>query len=70
MNNFGRKIKRLRLQKEASFQIVGDAVGCSKAHIWKLEHGVATNPRIELIIRMAKYFGVSPSYLYKDGALK
>lgn len=66
MNNLGRKIKQLRLQKGRTLQVVADGVGCSKQHIWNLENGKAKNPGFELVIRTAEYFGVSPGYFCDD----
>lgn len=53
------RLKSLRLRKSQSLQEVADAVGASKAHIWDLESGRATNPTIELVTKLAKHFKVA-----------
>lgn len=53
------KLQKLRTAKGQSLQVVADAVGASKAHIWELEKGTAANPSIELLRGIAGHFGVS-----------
>lgn len=53
------KLQKLRTEKAQSLQVVADAVGASKAHIWELEKGTAANPSIELLRGIAEHFGVS-----------
>ena len=53
------KLQKLRTAKGQSLQVVADAVGASKAHIWELEKGTAANPSIELLRGIAEHFGVS-----------
>ena len=53
------KLQKLRTAKGQSLQVVADAVGASKAHIWELEKGTAANPSIELLRGIAEQFGVS-----------
>ncbi len=57
------KMKELRLKKGMSLQDVADKVGASKAHIWDLETARSKNPSIELVINLAKTFGVSVAEL-------
>lgn len=57
------KLKKLRLKKGQSLQDVADAVAVSKAHIWELEKGSATNPGIELLTRLAEHFSVTITFL-------
>jgi transcriptional regulator with XRE-family HTH domain len=57
------KIKELRLKKGVSLQSVADAVGASKPHIWELERGASQNPSLELVRKLAQYFGVTVDYL-------
>ena len=59
----GRRIARMRMQKQESLQDVADAVGVSKAHIWELEKGRSDNPSMGLVTRLADHFGVSVSFL-------
>jgi transcriptional regulator with XRE-family HTH domain len=53
------KLKQLRTAKRKSLQDVADEVGASKAHIWDLETGRATNPSIELLTKIARSLEVS-----------
>lgn len=62
------KLKALRLKKGESLQDVGDAVSVSKAHIWELEKGTATNPGVELLKKLGDHFGVTVEYLVTDDA--
>ena len=59
----GTKIAKLRRQKKQSLQDVADAVGVSKAHIWEMEKGKATNPSMVLVTKLADHFGVTIAYL-------
>jgi transcriptional regulator with XRE-family HTH domain len=60
------KMKELRLKKGMSLQDVAEEVGVSKAHIWDLETGRSKNPSMELVVNIAKCFGVSVSYLMDE----
>lgn len=53
------RMKELRIKKGMSLQDVADKVGASKAHIWDLETARSKNPTMELMIALAKCFGVS-----------
>jgi transcriptional regulator with XRE-family HTH domain len=55
----GVRMKELRLKKGMSLQEVADKVAASKAHIWDLETNRSKNPTMELVIALAKCFGVS-----------
>lgn len=59
----GRRITELREKKQQSFQELADAVGVSKAHIWQIERGKATNPAIDVVTRIADHYGVSVAWL-------
>lgn len=61
--SLGAKIKELRFKKSVSLQVVANAVGASKPHIWELEKGTTKNPSLELVTKLAQYFGVSVDYL-------
>lgn len=60
------RIATLRRERNQSLQDVGDAVGCSKAHIHEIEKGAADNPSMKLVIRLAKHFRVSVTSLIRD----
>jgi transcriptional regulator with XRE-family HTH domain len=53
------KLQKLRTQRGQSLQVIADAVGASKAHIWELEKGTTKNPSIELLKGLADHFGVT-----------
>lgn len=57
------RLKELRLKKGKSLQKLADEVGASKAHIWDLETGRATNPSIDLLEKLSKSLGSSISAL-------
>ena len=57
------KLKQLRTATRKSLQDVADEVGASKAHIWDLETGRATNPSIELLTKLSRCFNVSVAEL-------
>jgi transcriptional regulator with XRE-family HTH domain len=59
----GTRIAKLRRQKGQSLQEVADAVGVSKAHIWEMEKGIADNPSMMLVTRLADHFGVTIAFL-------
>jgi transcriptional regulator with XRE-family HTH domain len=59
----GPRIAKLRRQKNQSLQEIADAVGVSKAHIWEMEKGIATNPSMMLVTRLADHFGVTIAFL-------
>jgi len=61
--SLGARLKKLRIKKNKSLQDVADAVKASKAHIWEIERGGSKNPSMELLDRLADYFGVSVAYL-------
>lgn len=61
--SLGTRIKELRFKKGVSLQAVANAVGASKPHIWELEKGTTKNPSLELVTKLAQYFGVSVDYL-------
>src|SRR4051812_21832934 len=59
----GSRIAKLRRKKRQSLQDVADAVEVSKAHIWEMEKGIATNPSMMLVTRLADHFGVTIAFL-------
>ncbi len=60
------RIKEFRIKKKKSLQEVADAAGVSKAHIWDLETARSKNPSIELLKRLANYFGVGVADLIEE----
>ncbi|PJK30852.1 helix-turn-helix domain-containing protein [Minwuia thermotolerans] len=57
------RIAALRRKKRESLNDVAQAVGVSKAHIWQLERGEASNPSMALVRRLADHFGVTVASL-------
>jgi transcriptional regulator with XRE-family HTH domain len=57
------KLKELRVRKNKSLQDVATEVGASKAHIWDLETGRASNPTIDLLTKLSRCFDVSVAEL-------
>lgn len=62
------KLKQLRTATRKSLQELADEVGASKAHIWDLETGRATNPSIELLIKLSRALNVSVAELIGETA--
>ena len=61
--SFASRLKELRIKRGKSLQDVADAVGASKPHVWELERGTSKNPSLELVKKLANYFGVKIDYL-------
>ena len=64
--SFARKLHDLRLARRLSLQNVADAVGISKAHVFNLEMGLAANPSMELVVKLAELFRVRVADLVGD----
>ena len=64
--SFARKLHDLRLARRLSLQNVADAVGISKAHVFNLEKGLAANPSMELVVKLAELFRVRVADLVGD----
>ena len=57
------KLCKLRQGKSQSLQVVADAVGASRAHIWEVETGRTKKPSLDLVRRLADHYGVSVGWL-------
>lgn len=64
--SFARKLHDLRLARGLSLQNVADEVAISKAHVFNLEKGIATNPSMELVVKLAELFRVRVADLVGD----
>ena len=64
--SFARKLHDLRLARRLSLQNVADAVGISQAHVFNLEKGLAANPSMELVVKLAELFRVRVADLVGD----
>lgn len=62
------KLKQLRTATRKSLQDLANEVGASKAHIWDLETGRATNPSIELLTKLSRALNVSVAELIGETA--
>jgi transcriptional regulator with XRE-family HTH domain len=62
----GDRLKELRLRSGKSLQQVADAIGASKAHIWELEANRSKNPSLDLLQKLASYYGVTVAYLIEE----
>jgi len=57
------RLRLLRADRKVSLQVVADALGISKPHVWELEKGKTKNPSLELLKQLATFYGVSLDYL-------
>lgn len=64
------KLRELRASKKVSLQAVADAIGVSKPHVWELEKGKTRNPSLELLKKLAKYYGVTIDFLADESSEK
>jgi transcriptional regulator with XRE-family HTH domain len=56
--SFAKRLHELRIAKRLSLQDVANAAGISKAHVWNLEKGLADNPSMDLVVKLADLFRV------------
>lgn len=56
-NSIGRKVKKLRLEKELSQEKLAECVDMSREHISCIERG-KNLPTIETLYNLAKYFKI------------
>lgn len=57
------RLRLLRAERKVSLQVVADAVGISKPHVWELEKGKTQNPSFELLKSFADFYGVTLDHL-------
>jgi transcriptional regulator with XRE-family HTH domain len=62
------RLRELRVASGQSLQQVAEKVGTSKAHLSDLERGVAANPGIELLKKLAEIYAVSVASLIGEAA--
>jgi transcriptional regulator with XRE-family HTH domain len=65
MQRFGEKLRALRERRGLSYRQLAATLGVAHSHIAGLEAG-AHQPSAELILKIAKYFGVSTDQLMQD----
>lgn len=63
---FGRKIKRLRIEKKLTLDELAVKTGSKKSYIWQLEHKAPARPSGKLLLDLANALDVSPDYLIDD----
>jgi len=63
MKIFEERLKGLRLEKELSLKDMADILGIAKNSYYQYELGIS-EPKQEMMVRIAEYFGVSMDYLY------
>jgi len=63
MTPLSERLTELRKAKKVSLQVVADAVGVSKTHIYELEKGKAVNPSLNLLVGLGDFYDVSMDYL-------
>lgn len=61
------RLRALRVEKGASLQVVADAVGVTKPHVWELEKGRTKNPSLDLLKKLASYYEVTLDFLAGGG---
>ena len=60
--DFGTVLRNLRISKALTQQELGSKVGLSKAVVSKYENGLGF-PTFDVLIKIAKYFGVTTDFL-------
>jgi transcriptional regulator with XRE-family HTH domain len=53
-------------QDSVADQIIGEHIGKSRTTVWKLRTGQETNPKIETLEALARFFGVKVSYFLDE----
>lgn len=53
MATFREMIKQLRAERGLSLAEAGELIGCTKAHVYELEHGNSRNPTIQILAGIA-----------------
>ena len=67
---FGRKIKKLRLKEKLTLDELAEKIGSKKAYIWQLENKTPARPSGKLLLDLAGALGVSPDFLIDDSIKK
>lgn len=63
-NTCGNRIRELRLEKKMTQEEFADAIGINRSAIAKYERGIVTNLKQDTILKLAKFFDVSPAYFF------
>lgn len=59
----GERIRKLRIEKDMTQEMLGEKIGVKKAAIYKYENGLVVNLKRDIIEKLANALEVSPSYL-------
>lgn len=59
----GQRLRLLRKQRELTSQEVASAVGTTQSHLCAIERGKTLNPRINLLLALSDYYGLTLSEL-------
>ena len=59
----GDRIKKLRIEKGLSQEVVANAISTTKQAIYKYENNIVTNIPMDKIQSLARFFNISPAYL-------
>ncbi|MDM8526874.1 helix-turn-helix transcriptional regulator [Anaerolineales bacterium HSG24] len=65
MQKFGTKLRSLRTNQGLSYRQLATMLGVSYGHLAGIEAG-KHNPSAELVLKIAKFFGVSTDQLMDD----
>lgn len=65
MDDFGKRLKALRVSRNLSQREVGDVIGVVSSSVGKYETVNNSFPSVEILIKLSDFFGVSLDYLLK-----
>ncbi len=65
---FGEKIRKLRIDRGLTLEALANQVGSTKAYIWQLENKKPARPSADLLLKIANALAVSPDFLLDDSA--
>jgi transcriptional regulator with XRE-family HTH domain len=65
MQRFPEKLRTLRERQNMSLRDVGDSLGVGRTFIYKMEVG-ERKPNVEMLIKVADFFGVTTDQLARD----
>jgi transcriptional regulator with XRE-family HTH domain len=63
---FGERVRKLREDHGFTLRQLGDKIGTSKSYVWQIENKEHPNPSANVVLDIARIFGVSPYYLIHD----
>ncbi|MDF2537460.1 MAG: helix-turn-helix domain protein [Herbinix sp.] len=66
MNEFGKRLKMLRDERELPMSKLAEAVGTTKSALSRYENG-AMEPGLSVLRKLAEYFGVTMDWLAGNG---